>query len=352
VTNPVNGLPVEDRQIASQVLASLQPLSAARAQELDNFLASNGQSVFPTGGRPLKSSAIRAGVTRSGAYPGSGEDDPGYTYFVTGWGTLNIYDDKAAFAPGDASRPPISTSLAADSNANANAMATPVPGFFPLTPTQTQSLAQQVRARTGTTLDPGQTAALGQLLQSPQQQLVPAMYASAPIRRTARQPDGSMLIKFNGGGSVILSPGGVSIKTTNSAAYVPPIFKFNFSPWVSALWTAESFVSAALAVLLLIGAILLLRDAPWGARLHRIFAWIKIPAAIASGIAMSMAAVQFGNGFAPAMAAGPAAGGAASVAGVYIIFAVILTVLALIYPVALLIALGSRTVRDYFNAVA
>jgi hypothetical protein len=115
---------------------------------------------------------------------------------------------------------------------------------------------------------------------------------------------------------------------------------------------AEALLSTLLAVFLLVAGILVLRGVAVGGKLHWVYAVIKIPltllAALAgcwmwSGVMKFTAAMQAGgaSGVTPAFAN-----------GVVMVFAIVLALLALIYPIALLFVLRTRGVRAYYNSIS
>lgn len=114
-------------------------------------------------------------------------------------------------------------------------------------------------------------------------------------------------------------------------------------PWGLAL--GETAASVALAVLLLIAGILILRQHRLGRRFHLIFAWLKILLAISAGLAwgllwsgiLSQGGGPGGSSVRPESAIG--------------IASVILFFTGATYPIALIIALRSRTVRDYYVGI-
>ena len=110
-----------------------------------------------------------------------------------------------------------------------------------------------------------------------------------------------------------------------------------------------------LAAYLLVAGILVLRGVAIGGKLHWVYAVIKIPLTLLAAVVgwwMWSGIMQFGT----AVRASAAAGGTVApppgwASGVTMVFAVLLAVVALIYPISLLFVLRSSRVRAYYNAI-
>ena len=104
----------------------------------------------------------------------------------------------------------------------------------------------------------------------------------------------------------------------------------------------ESLGSGLLAILLLVAGIMFLRGRPTGIKLHRIWAWIKLPLAIGGAIwfGLTIREWQF------ASAANPSSVGAAS-----LLAGVGLGLLSLAWPVIVLVVMRARSVREHFANV-
>jgi hypothetical protein len=126
------------------------------------------------------------------------------------------------------------------------------------------------------------------------------------------------------------------------------------NPLAAILSAIAELLSFALAVLLLVAAIQILRDAPSGPKLHRWYALAKIPLVIVATALSLWLTIGMMQSIMASMP--PAAGGAAGQQAAFmwsftVARMVLPALLALAYPVALLIILRSRTVREYYNAV-
>jgi hypothetical protein len=116
--------------------------------------------------------------------------------------------------------------------------------------------------------------------------------------------------------------------------------KINVSGTICLLAVAEALASIGLAIFLFVAGIFVMRSSPAGRRLHLIYAWLKIPLVIASGIIFGSLGVQF---------FGSIPGASISTAGMFTA-AIFYCVASLIYPVALLIAMNTRSVKAFYSA--
>jgi hypothetical protein len=164
-------------------------------------------------------------------------------------------------------------------------------------------------------------------------------------------------VAFSSVGGVTVATTAPATTTTTAPAAAPVAMGNPFSginPLAALLSAIAEVLSFALAVLLLIAAIQILRDAPSGPRLHRWYALVKIPLVIvatALSLWLTMGMMQSIMASMP-----PAAGGAGGqqMAFMWSFMAarlILPALLALAYPVALLIILRSRSVREFYNTV-
>lgn len=142
--------------------------------------------------------------------------------------------------------------------------------------------------------------------------------------------------------------GSIGVATTQPAAAMsapPPLPKINVSGAIASAAIAESAASIGLSIFLFISGIMVLNNSPRGAKLHRVYAVVKILLAIVAGVVMWMLWSQVFNSM--MSAAGPqfrmgALTGAWAVVG---------SLVSCVYPVALLIVLRTRAVRSYYDPV-
>ena len=336
------GMNEAERKSAAESLVRLQPMGSRRLEQLDAILSSSGRQL-----------GVDA-VTESGLMPDARSGEKGPVFFVSRKGRLEVFDDRAVFFPADNS-PTVRVSALPQKPANASDVAVEAtrPGGVAatgpamlggLTPVEVQAVIQQAQSLAARPLNPGQVTALQVLLADPTQQYVPAGGTQGAIVASVVQPNGQATVSFSSGGMVVLGPQG------NVVSQVPPMGAFmpNFqiSPWAVAAYIALAVVSLGLAVLLLVAGIAAVRDSPKARRLHLIYASLKIPAAVAGGVAMGVVMYQLMSG---AAAAAPGAG-PAPMKAVALVTSAVPSVLGCVYPVALLIALNTKSVRDYYHS--
>jgi hypothetical protein len=211
-----------------------------------------------------------------------------------------------------------------------------------LTPAEVQAVVQNVQAAAGNGLNSAQLSRLQAVLQDPAQGLVSPGTAGSPIVGVNLQ-QGNAFIQLSGGWIQLDAQGQVlsQFSTFN------PLAGFRLSQAAVVLVAVEAGVSVLLAVLLLVAGILVFRRSPLSRKLHRIYAWLKIPAAVAGGIGIGWMYSSFVGAFAPRGTQGPSAA-----ALVFWMYAVGAAVLGSAYPVGLLITLRSMQVRAYYNSIS
>jgi len=136
------------------------------------------------------------------------------------------------------------------------------------------------------------------------------------------------------------SPGvSVTIGAAPSTRPAPPM---PYLPFICAI--VQCSANLGLAIFLLVLGIMTLRQSARAARLHLIYCWLKIPLCVLGVGALfwfSVSMIDFLGSVGPASSALPA----------FLIFFSVLALLGLAYPVGLLIALRTRTVRTYYQSV-
>lgn len=330
-----DGLNAADRAAAIAALGQSQPLSEPRRAQLDRLLQDHGASIFPAGGQALTSQGVAVSITSSSTRSDDGSGDGGSTVYVTGWGTLRVFDGKAEFARTDGSTVSSSTSdptsmevVAAQASAGASA----------LTAQQVQSAIDKAQQSTNNQLNAAQVDALRSLLSDPNQKLIAPQTAWSPVRMANVNPDGSCWLVFSQG-YVSLDAAGRMQGNVNSTT--PPKVTTPM-PYFAAMGL-DAALSAALAVFLFIAALAVMRQSPSGRRLHRIWASIKIPLVLIGGGIWWWTLRSFSTS--------AAQGNASDGGDTLVTMATVISLLGLIYPVILLIVLRSRTANDYYNAV-
>lgn len=147
------------------------------------------------------------------------------------------------------------------------------------------------------------------------------------------------------GGSVIVHESystlsvGSSPPVTMPTAATPAVLGTGptFNKLALAVLMIERLLSLGLAIYLFVIGIMVLRQSPRGRRLHRIYAFAKIPLALVGGWATWRLWTSFFSGFGPGFSTA------------WTPWIVAITFLACLYPIALLIVLQSRTAREYYE---
>lgn len=228
--------------------------------------------------------------------------------------------------------------------------ATP-PSAAALTPAQAGTVVVRVQRMVSSALTPAQVATLQAELQRPGQQLLNPQFAWSPVTSAMMQPDGSVMIFFNGGagfgmngGTLIIDSSG-KVLTQSATANVNmrmPLFP-RVSNSTTILVAVEGLLSILLAIYLLVAGILLLRDSPNSRKRHLRYAIIKIVLALAGGAGIGM---MYGE----MVSSIPTPGGSMApmrnvLAGVYFAF---FAAMGCAYPIALLITFNVGAARNYY----
>ena len=361
------GMSDPQRQAAVAALTERQPLTPSSKRQLDAILAAAGNSFGVDE------------VTEAGMMPQTVKGDPPQAYFVTRAGRLEVFHDRATFFPSNGSQivrvsapPPgpegdaametvpqentvedvlVDTDASADGDAGADASAaapTSGPATGPaatlpvgaaLSAAEAQAVVQQAQSLSGNTLNAAQLATLQSMLSGVGQQLVQPGASQGAVVVAFTQADGSAVVQFADGGSLTIGANG----NLMSMVAAPMIPTFTFTPWAIGLQLVIAIASLGLAVYLLVVGIMTLRQSPRGRRLHLVYACIKIPLAIAAGVASA----QVARDFAASMAAMP--GGAAGAGGFSLFSGIVPAVLGCAYPIALLVVLNLKPVREYYR---
>jgi hypothetical protein len=334
-----HGLEAAERKIAINGLRQNHPLTSKRVQMLDAILADSGQDMFAFGGAGFNAAAVAASVSDSGqVHKLSGEAGP--DFFILGSGRLELYDDHAVYMPSDG-RDPVRISedeIAVEGNV--------------LTPADVQTAIHQAQVMCGNKLSAAQVASLKSQLEAPSQWLIDKtknVPIASQFRSVQVQPNGDVMIQSING-FVMMDVSGAVTYSMSAAGFMGPGgggSPIKVSSSASLLVILASVLSIGLAVYLLVAGILTLRQSLKGRKLHFIYAAIKIPLAIAAIIGVYWVTTSFlmNSPMIPPQARNQAARTGAA------IFYAALAGLGLIYPIALLIALNTRGVREYYSGV-
>ena len=160
------------------------------------------------------------------------------------------------------------------------------------------------------------------------------------------------------------STGGTSSVTIKGGPPVNPFAAFTaFSKMnPTGIWITlvASFLGALLAIYLFVIGILVLRDSRSGARLHWIYAVLKVPLVIVAAVGSHIMTSSMMSSFAASVPGAPGVG--ISGAGIppattsimqsmMIVTAAVTAAIYLAYPLSLMFILSTRTVRDYYRAL-
>ncbi len=367
-----------DRATVLSALAAIEEMTDGQKRQLDAILARQGLDFFPgaaTAPSSLTPGQVTAAIKTHGTVPSPDPNEEDPVFFNTRFGHLELHDDRAIFRFADPTVPAVRTSAATelataepppapptppapsasedpfappppapnDPFANPDNSATqpataPAPSGTALSQSQIATVVQKVQAASGNKMNPAQLATVAAALAKPDQQFVTPATLWSPVSMAMMQPDGSVILKMNGGYLIIDAQGAVSDQV---AAGIP---KISMNPMPIALVIAESVASLALAVFLLLSGIFLLKESPRGRRLHQIFALIKIPLAVIAiaGFSWMMADLTSNMRRFPG-GSGPSDG--------FVTFGIVLSAAGLIYPIALLIIMHTKTVREYYRTM-
>jgi hypothetical protein len=337
------GMQPSEREAVIQRLTKDDPLMPGRRRHLDAILASVGHKLG------------MEKIVERGTSPITPGGEAGPDYFVTPRGRLEVFDDRAAFFFVDGS-PTVRISAPPESSGDGAQATGPAVSPGGLTQSEIQAVVQQADTQVKATgssakgLSPQQVSTLKSLLSMPGQQLVAPGTSQVAVIDGYADPNGQVSIDFNSGSALMLGTQGNIISQSSP----PPAAAFNaaagasisLSPWAVAGFIATSVLSIGLAVLLLVAGIMVLRDSPSGRRLHLIYACLKIPLAVAAGASFAYCIYELMSSLAASTGA-PAQVGFGPTTWVTVPAA-----LSCIYPVALLIALNSRSVRAYYQSAS
>jgi hypothetical protein len=340
-----------DAGVAVNALTPILSLDSAHIRELDYFMRSHGREAL--GGDEdvtLTSGMVTEAVTHS--VP---QSDASFAEFTTEAGTVRIYDDHSIFTSTDGgttvrtSAKNHSESVQASNSSSSSSSVTTFQGSaYPprstLTRGQVATAVARVQQMATTPLTPAQIKAINLALSAPNQSLVqigPGMQVLSVIAA----PNGNVTIMFNTGNQLVVGTQGQVI----SSGPVPmPNFRVGTGSF--AVVAGEAAGSIALAIFLLVVGIMVFRPASRPVKLLRLYALLKIPMAILAGVGLGVMGYEFIAGIA---SANPATSGSTMPAATgFIIYGAVICALGIAYPIALLIALRSRTVRQYYQSAA
>src|SRR5688500_744966 len=338
-------MPAEDRQTVVRGLAMHRAISKPRREQLDALLTKCGRQIFRLRGSDLTVEVVRQNVTESGQLPDA-KGGEGHDFFIVGEGRIELSDDHAKFVPGDGAETVRISATDAGEQPNWEAG---------LTTAQVKAIVDKVETQAGQSLPTTMKSKLEAAISAPGQGYfdpVPTI-PEAPGQITnvsymVNNGVGQLTLQTNQGMLVLDQSGNtVSSMTWGGAGaggFGGATINVNMTAATTAIICAA--LGLALAIYLLVIGILMLRQHPRAGRLHKIYAAIKIPLAIAAGIAwpvfwMSITTMGTGTGttntptFTPGL----------------ITACVVAVLVGCAYPIALLIAFRTRAAREYYATV-
>jgi len=330
-----HGLEEPQRRTVVLTFRQSSTLSDQRAKMLDSLLADSGQDLFTFGASGMTAANVAASVSDSGqVHKLSGEAGP--DYFVLGTGRLELYDDHAVFMPSDG-REPVRVSEA-DVEAEGEV----------LSKRDVDAIVASAQKRCVKKLTPAQTMSLTNMLAGAGQGLINKSINVPPASQVTAvivQPDGSAMIQTMSGVVMMDAKGVVTYSMSNAGMFGGPGGSpFKVSGGGAALVMVTSALSMALAIYLLVIGIITLRQSLRGRQLHLIYAVIKIPLAILAAIGVYWMASSFMTNL-PTVPRSSSAGAAAGM------FYAMMAGFGIIYPIALMITLSTRRIREYYSDV-
>lgn len=364
-TDP-NSMTARERRIVMNGLTKNHNLSPARRRQLDAILVEGGRRMVFGAGPSLTPDVVAANISDHGSAPAKG-DEAAHDFFILGRGRLELFDDRAVFIPQDgtetirteAPEPDEGDPMVEEPEPGTNvddesASATQPAG---LTPRQVKAVVQHVdsllKAQASTpqrTLNPAQTKTLTARFSDPQGGFfspaadLPA--ARAQVASAYGLPNGTVMVSTQLG-TIQVDTAGVVVSSFTQASFAATRAGMGFqvdelAVLLSLLGCLAGFV---LSIYLIVAGSLVMRQHGKGGKMHKIYAWLKIPLAIGCAIVWVWMWSSVARGAAQAsgvqsMNWGPR----------LTIAAIAVALLGVAYPLALLLALRTRAVRDYYGS--
>jgi hypothetical protein len=311
------GLDPQRRANAIDFLVAQHQLTDAQRERLDQLLAKAGKDIFAN---EVTRNSNPNLITESGNLPLA--DGSAAVYYVIPSGKLEIYDDRAIFAPGDG---PVVRVRADDPLEDEITNA--------LRPAQIDALLNTAQNQTGDKLTPAQLATLKRELSDPDQQVVITGGNNAPMLYATMMPDNSVSIAGNG--FLQIDPNGNVINST--AQMMTAMSKFSVRGAATAMTLLDAILSIGLSIYLLVVGILILKQNRRGRGMLTGYALLKIPVAVLAAIGWMWTIQDANAGTLPP--------------GLVQFWLWMFLAIGLAYPIILLIVVQTRTVREYYNAV-
>jgi hypothetical protein len=345
-------LPIGDVGVADNTLRSLLNLDGPRLHELDKLLRSHGKAIFPpdedSDGTPLTNAKVRAAVKEYH----NAADASGAAHFATEAGAVDVFPDHATFTSADGDTTIRSSALRHSESVSQASMtvgSTTASTGTTLTAAQVQKIMRDIKRLSPKALTAAQISTVQTQLSAPNQQLV-TNAAGTPVSSVT--PQGTDLMVQFDGGFLNVGPQGqvVQVFSYSSNPFAGGRANLNGVAAPAILMMLEALCSVAVAIYLLVVGIFVFRSSFKSPRLLAVYAWIKIPLALAAGAVVTWMGYEFMTAVTKGLPGGSPA--AAPTVAYVAIWGIILTLLGLAFPIALLIALRSRTSREFFNTVS
>jgi hypothetical protein len=191
------------------------------------------------------------------------------------------------------------------------------------------------------------------------------MPVSSQLLSSTLQPDNSVLVQTTQGqiqvdpmgmvqsqaiyGATTTNGGVTTFSYHSSATNTNPFAGANGRPTVSSaavtVVVSEGILSVLLSIYLLIIGIFTLRQSPRGRRFHVIYALVKIPLATICGIGWCWIIGGFDSSI-------HTAGGGSSIVSVRAVVLAMATVVAILYPIGLLITFATPPAKQYYDTAS
>jgi hypothetical protein len=341
-----HGLGATSRRQVIAVLVENQPMPLTRQLQLHALLAKSGQDIFPGAVMQIDRENIRQSIAEHGKLPSASDATIGADFFDLATGRIEIYDDHALFSPADHGETVRASTGMPDNSTAATPAAVPA--------ADVQSAMQMIDQQTNHAMTPVQRQAVLAELALPGGVLGPSAGRTTVQLHASLLPGGSLHFTTGMGQMEVASAGTVESRIIyQPMAYSPPNLFTRQGAWAfskpgTGLYLEigtvflEGIASLLLGIYLLVSAIFTIRQARIGRKLHLIYAWIKIPLAITCGVAWC-AAVSTGM---PRVAGGSPP----KEMFVWAIVLMLVTVLPVLYPIALLIVFATPTAKRYYQS--
>jgi hypothetical protein len=357
-------LSMSDASTVVSTLGSMLNLDGARVRELDKLVRAHGREIIggpvdeddDTPG-PITDAWLRESIRTQHTPLGANSA----AWFTNKQGRVEIFPDHAVFRSADGSRTIRSSAAqrtesettsgnSGDSSSVVVTSPSTQPAGTTLTKAEIRSILRAVRRASSRPLTAAQVTAVEQQLSLPNQGFV-TPGASTPVMSVTPMGN-STFIQFDQGMMNVGRQGQIiSTNTATSFTGLPANVGRVRPPLL--LMVLEGAGSLALAVYLLVVGILVCRSSFRSPKLLRAYALIKIPLACLAGFAVGWLAWRIMEVAATASAtSGTAPPPTPAWFSGALFWAATAFILGVAFPIAVLICLRTRTVREHFNSVS